>query len=332
MQCEDWWELLSAYADEEIADEEIAKVESHLTVCPECSRSLAFLRSTSVQLYNVPELTPPASLRTAILSATIQRRTLWDRVATLRRALTPAPLFRYGAVAAAGVVAAMTFITLRDGNHGPSLGYNSRNTPRPPQIASVPLFHNPLKQEPGSPPVQNDIREPSHRMQPPIPRNEFLKTQEEWKASGKIQTAQSARPTSIPGRLAPSRLALPSPQPTPNREADIKVVIPPMNPDKPGDDRNTTWSADSEMPTSMAAVPNTAGESAAPPKLPTPHPSGSVHIQIIAASASVNTGQIATLADLKQSLRLQSGDWKTPSHLSGSGVKEIAFDVFKKSF
>jgi hypothetical protein len=108
MNCDNVWDLLSVYADGETSLEETAMVDTHIAVCCDCARDLAFMRNTSVVLSETPEVEPPATLRASILAATVDRKTLAERVlAGIRGALAPASL-RYGAAAgAAGLLAAV---------------------------------------------------------------------------------------------------------------------------------------------------------------------------------------------------------------------------------
>jgi len=46
-------ELISAYADGELSEEEAARVRSHLEVCTECTRELALIRSMTTALHNM---------------------------------------------------------------------------------------------------------------------------------------------------------------------------------------------------------------------------------------------------------------------------------------
>lgn len=115
MNCDQVWDLLSVYADGEATPHEAEMVEAHIAVCASCASDLEFLRSTSVSLRDVPEVEPPAMLRQAILAATVNRPTWQDRLAAAaRRTFAPAPL-RYGALAAAGAAAALTFVMIHDG-------------------------------------------------------------------------------------------------------------------------------------------------------------------------------------------------------------------------
>ena len=76
MDCDEIWDLLSAYADGETSGDESKTVQTHLSRCASCSRSLAFLQETAISLAMAPLASPPDHLRESILHATIYRPTI----------------------------------------------------------------------------------------------------------------------------------------------------------------------------------------------------------------------------------------------------------------
>lgn len=70
--CDGIWDLLAAYADGDVTDDEARLVERHLARCPECMRALQVLRSVSLELgpEDVPD--PPRDLPARILNATVR--------------------------------------------------------------------------------------------------------------------------------------------------------------------------------------------------------------------------------------------------------------------
>ncbi|WP_406832534.1 anti-sigma factor [Pedococcus sp. KACC 23699] len=60
--------LVGAYAVDAIDEQERAAFELHLAECPECTEEVASLRAAASSLSLVSEVTPPASMRTAVLA------------------------------------------------------------------------------------------------------------------------------------------------------------------------------------------------------------------------------------------------------------------------
>ena len=81
MQCQDVWDLLSAYADGETNAHETEVVEAHIAVCSDCARDLQFMQGAHEALQAIPEVEPPVTLRSAILAATVNRPSLTERFA-----------------------------------------------------------------------------------------------------------------------------------------------------------------------------------------------------------------------------------------------------------
>ncbi|MGA8977757.1 MAG: anti-sigma factor [Pedococcus sp.] len=60
--------LVGAYAVDAIDEQERTTFERHLATCPECRDEVSTLRAAAASLSLVGEVTPPASLRTAVLA------------------------------------------------------------------------------------------------------------------------------------------------------------------------------------------------------------------------------------------------------------------------
>jgi len=69
MDCRDIKELLSAYIDGALSQEERAQVEEHLKTCKECSESLAALKEAVSQIKGLEEVEPPPLLAKRIMKA-----------------------------------------------------------------------------------------------------------------------------------------------------------------------------------------------------------------------------------------------------------------------
>src|SRR5206468_942693 len=92
MQCDEIWDLLSPYADGEASAHESAIVVAHVGECSACATNLQFLQSTAVALSQVPEVSPPAYLREAILGATVRRPHWSGRLAEALRTWSGRPM------------------------------------------------------------------------------------------------------------------------------------------------------------------------------------------------------------------------------------------------
>ncbi len=107
--CEDYWEILSAISDGEASESEVALLKDHRMTCQECEESYRFLTSTPALFRQIPKVAPPQSLRTNILDATIQRKSVLSQfIARYRMA---------GAVATAAAVIWALFVLI-GGNPG----------------------------------------------------------------------------------------------------------------------------------------------------------------------------------------------------------------------
>jgi len=97
------WELLSSYIDDELTPEEQAAFHDLLAKSPQWQRELAVLKATTQILRKEAEIEPPAHLRSAILAATVNRRTWRWHLAELwtRRRVASSVVLSGGALALA---------------------------------------------------------------------------------------------------------------------------------------------------------------------------------------------------------------------------------------
>ncbi|MBO8170035.1 MAG: DUF4349 domain-containing protein [Thermoanaerobacteraceae bacterium] len=63
MACQEYQELLSAYIDEVLTEEEQRRLEKHLEQCSDCRQELENLKETVVMLQSLDEVEPPAEFR-----------------------------------------------------------------------------------------------------------------------------------------------------------------------------------------------------------------------------------------------------------------------------
>jgi hypothetical protein len=316
MQCENVWDLLSAYADGETDAHETTVVEAHIAACADCARDLQFMQGTQVALHSLPDVEPPISLRSAILAATINRPTLTERFATaVRRGLAPTPV-RYGALAAAGAAAALTAVTLRDQTS--PVDYVR---PRPTVVATAPTAPEAATPDSGGPSV--DLLEvyepaPAPSRAPRAPRIRTASARAETAAS-RVAAPRTARhaPRSAPA-VADTRKSVPTEGDDliqPSGDADGAAV---MSPDPEPTSR--TVAAMPEQPTDANGPAATVAAGAR-----------SARIVLTASSVSLDPAQVATLADLRRSLGQQANSTSS-DRPTARRDRQIRLDVIRGSF
>jgi anti-sigma factor RsiW len=118
-------ELISAYLDGELGEEETQALREHISACPSCRAEHAGLRATKSLLARAPRRAMPPELM-AQLEARLTRPS-WKRM--LDRIMPPLPvLVPAGAFAAAALVAAVWF--------GAHRGTADRSIPLEPLLAA----------------------------------------------------------------------------------------------------------------------------------------------------------------------------------------------------
>ncbi len=105
--CDSLWDLLSAYADGDVTDDEARLVDRHVASCPECARALGFLRAVDTDLDLQPDYvpTPPEDLHLRILEATVRQSSAHRGRPRFANASAMLP-----ALASAAVVALVGFV------------------------------------------------------------------------------------------------------------------------------------------------------------------------------------------------------------------------------
>jgi anti-sigma factor RsiW len=326
MSCDEVWDLLSVYADGEATPEETAMVENHIAVCADCARDLKFMQSTALVLQDTPEVEPPADLREAIFAATINRPTLQERfAAAVRRTLSPVPV-RYGAVAAAGAAAALA-------------AFIFTHQPEP--------LTNPVEYRPIQPPVVADRpavtptapATPSLTL-PTAPSRTAQTTTEHAANVAPVRLTSASRrsrhhtklaakmnPTAQQKTAATTRIARNTPAfkakvtSTPTEVTFSPIDTVPVTSDIMPESPMTITEAHVTNPEPVGTAPKT------------PAPTGGTSRIIVAGSNSINTGQIASLADLRRSLRSQSSQISyDPSARTAGKDREIRLDFIKSRF
>jgi len=323
MQCDKVWDLLSVYADGEASPQEAAIVEAHVAVCPDCARDLQFMQGTQEVLRDVPEVEPPAMLRSAILAATVNRPSLPERLAIgVRKTLAPAPV-RYGALAAAGAAAALTAVMLHEGG-GPV-----QNIPlNPPIVASTPA-------KPGNAPAFGagtpdvdliDVYEPATPQQ--------ARTVAQHRSGSRPVLRVAQRPEAPAKRTQAGSAA---------RSRDKATVTAAVPTETPGSDdlmnnngapavASAPKVVDPEPVTRLVASSAGAEMDEADASASRPGSAGSARIVLAASAVSLDPQQVATLADLRRSL--SHGETSNAASLIPTRPhdKQIRVDVIRSSF
>jgi hypothetical protein len=322
MNCDTVWDLLSVYADGEATPEGAAMVESHIAACADCARDLAFMQSAQAALIGVPEVEPPATLQAAILAATVNRPTFPQRMAdAVRRTLAPAPV-RYGAIAAAGAAAAITFAALKNENGGlPNpVEYHPA---RPSIIANKPNTTDLFRSNPPGTDRMNilpipSVKKPDVHKEHPAYVYAYNPNNGRRRRVRILEAALNKPLTTAPGRAAPDYKAK-FPTVAPSLDDDIRDETPETVAS------NATTTESNVKP----AVETTTSEATATKESA---PNQPVRIQLIAAANPVGAGQMATLADIRRSLRNRNGALSSRELRESLKDKEIRVDVIRGSF
>ncbi|MDQ1752898.1 MAG: hypothetical protein QOE71_3954 [Pseudonocardiales bacterium] len=96
--------LAGAYALDAIDGDERAAFEDHLAGCPDCAVEVRSLRAAAAELSHISEVSPPAELRSGVLTAITRVRPLppiTDNVIALRQARTSRSVWQVMAAACA---------------------------------------------------------------------------------------------------------------------------------------------------------------------------------------------------------------------------------------
>jgi hypothetical protein len=334
MDCDKVWDLLSIYADGEADPSEAAIVEDHVAVCSDCARGLAFMQTTVDVLSCMEEVEPPSSLRASIFAATIERVTLRQRIAAAFKTLAPMPV-RYGALAgAAGLLLAFA---LHNGVN--TLSHPARYAPAPNTMASNPPVtpFTPENSEVAPPPVREQII-PNIGGAVPVPGKPIIKQGERnITPSGGVKLVSVSQPAlgiqpaaklntgAVKGNKKPAPV-------NPVQTADFKVKVPMMN-TVPDDDMPDMEEMMVKAMDPMAADMSAKAHDMDPmtKEAVAATTTASTHYTLISNSSPDISGQAASLADLKRSLRNRNLDDMQAIEKSIK-ARQIRVPVFKGSF
>jgi len=303
------WDLLSAYADDEVTPEEAARVEQHVAVCADCARDLRFMRQTATVLASTPEVTPPAGLRQAILAATVYRPTWGQRLQASLRAvfLPPTRLRAFGLAGAAAALFGL--MLLYRPRPQPLMRAASPTSPLPSRTARrsisapvvLPLVGRPRSSgaKPSSPALFRTAPPKQVIAQAPRLTTALFSTPPTGSAP-RVETpkrATGARAASAPrsnGRPENMRGETPRMKPGLNESM-------PADPKAPESEPEERMIPDRTMTADATPMPMKREEDVVmPPVAGTPD---EVYIKVASASRTMSAGTISSLAELRRTLR-----------------------------
>lgn len=128
MKCTEIRKIISLYIDGELERETKAAVKKHLAECEACAVEASLLESTAKAVGSVSEIEPPAFLLESIRAATVERKSVMDRV---RSAFRPFPA--YARMAAAAIAVAAVILVIGQTNVQPPMN-ELASTPDPVKI------------------------------------------------------------------------------------------------------------------------------------------------------------------------------------------------------
>jgi len=318
MRCEQIWDLLSAYADNETTNSDAAIVETHIAVCSECAANLRFMRTASGSLGLTPDVEPPISLRASILAATIYMPTWRQRFRAGWAATFNFRTIRYAALAGTTAMAILLAVHLNNapiavapaGQHNIATAESGRpvasqSVPDPGSLFSAPLAANiEVPAAPAVPERTGSNRTSAHRMAATHMSRNPISTKSRQLAfvhTGRKSPLDSSRPG----------LASPADKP----DADAVEPAEDMFPTSPMSPRTDVAKADS----------SDAHESMTPAAPP-------LHVALASYTEPAQRTQLLTLADLKRSLRRQANDDRSRFISESISEKRIRFDVVRGRF
>jgi hypothetical protein len=325
--CEAIRTALSAYADGEATRVESARVESHIAECRSCAEALESIRGASLSLAGIQEVESPRYLQGAILAAT----TALDAVPVRRPALRLQ--WGFGAAAMAGILVAFVF----HANQAQQFAY----APAPQPSPSLTARETPAPSEaPTAVETEEDPRTNLHSeriaVQPTQPetarggRSVMTASIMTTRREDPVRNVSAARaagagsPLSPPARKLTAALPAPAAAPAPSEQpAETSPLAPAETVTEPAPKIEMAT-----MNTPMAVeTMKTPMESTAAPAEPVVR-----KITLVAESRSLSAGQVASLADLKKSLRQQSLQWNRPEAMRGLNGRQINVELVKRSF
>ena len=330
--CESLWPLLSAFADGETSDAVRARVAAHLAGCEDCASALASIQRTSSFLRAADEVEPPAYLRGSIFAAT----TALDASPAHRPVRAKIRLqWGFGAAAMAGILAALFYHANQQPGDLPSIAtgppprVQAREVPRLESIAPLsPQNDQPAvrtaRVNPPRPGLSAATVEKSERSEPPRIAEALMR---ESRQRPSVPSAPFIRPA---GPQPRTTVAARGPKVTTKPSTVSPAPMPPTIAVTPMDMMSETPMTREEVanvPMPMES-PMSAAE-AAPMVVAEPVVR---KIILTGESRALSAGQVASLADLKKSLRQQTFQWNRSEAFRGLNQRQISVELVKRSF
>ncbi len=328
MKCDDMWDLLSVWSDGEASSEEARIVEEHLRSCEHCRAEASFLKGSGLILSQMPEVEPPLELHRLILDATVNRPTLIGRLRAAWQSLpVPMPMRAMGLVAASLLLASVIALN----HHQPQPSGNPVIAQLAPLSVNLPGLPPALNKKENS--IVSALPSPIVGVAVKSPRSVTKRSFEGKRLAPKMsftwapreetnrrKPSQEIRLSHI-GGASMSEMRMKAPSSDDIASASIATApttsVVPSTVTKPSVSVSTTVT---NITPPVATVPPTPQVDREP-----------VHIVLASMPSAVNPEQMATLSNLKNSLRQQNSEWSVPASVRTDN-HEIRVDLLKSNF
>jgi hypothetical protein len=321
---------LSAYSDGEVTRSEAVQVESHIGACEACASALREIQFTTVFLKTTREVDPPAYLTGAIMAAAAA---LKSQSASGRRTYRrPQLQWGFGAAALAGVLAALLFhVNQQDADT--LIGSNNPSTKMVERAIAPPAPLNPVPQ----PEVDRRYAQTNQAVTPSI---KAASAETRRHGASKPHFHNFPKPETVANaellRLPPKPVVIanrPSgaPQPIVKMGDPMPMLQPETVPMPPIEVKPESSAPKIDMAVMSTPIPMETPLAAAEPSPPAVEPA-SRKITLTAEARALPAGQIASLADLKKTLKQQSQPWNRQDAARGLYGRQFSVGIVKRSF
>ena len=326
MNCDSNFELMCLVVDGEASLEERIKVETHLLNCNQCSAEFASIQHTSKLLQTADEVAPPAYLHDAILARTVYRVSPIDRfIKILQSGLRPVPI---RVMAASAAMFAIAFAS-----YPRSAPLKSR--PTPAVVFNQAISHPAIQPLPMVPAGINEKKPTILPIPVVVARNatEIFPNNSSKLSLTKLPAGVVPATKVAVNRTQVARKTAGFPKAPLGKEFGNSIVeSPPVNPDAPGAATPMIVAAATpNPPMDMVAAMKDMENGMKDMGMADPAPMGGNHIILTSNTTYDNSDQVATLADLKRSLRNSNLEDQRAIEKSIK-AREIRLPVFKRNF
>lgn len=339
VSCDSVWDSLSEYADGLASPSVSTTVENHVAICESCARDLAFMHQTATVLSTVPEVAPPVGLREAIFAATVEKRAWYERLgwSGSRAGFGFRQLAYAGACAAAGVIVAFVVVANERSKAPDTM------SPGSTQAALLDRMLPAEKKIP-APEIQRNLPQQHNNVIAGVPR--MPETNAGSTDKGRSRTANVEAKFFLPdpagdpksGSLSPRRpISIKPFQPAdPGRRKPLRepsAATENVGPTMETANMVTAVMPDPEMGPMIKEPIAGSGNAATAPTATSEATHREYHIQLTNSGVPVNAGAIASLADLRDSLK-KNQSFKAPiiPLVRSNDRKEVKLDLLKGKF